>query len=148
MSETIIRHFFFFIQKTIYKLSLTFIYIYFFKNIVQKIPAVYFYLKILVLGAKLFHNIESHRDNLHFSQKIRDPKDIHIELPMLTQTSPLGLLISEKVWNRIPTNRSGQFLNPAGNHPCQSGGHLWAKCHFSIAPISKRIDLFAYDFFA
>src|SRR3989454_825919 len=73
------------------------------------------------------HDVDRGRDQLRVGQRARFAEDVHVELKVLPQPSPLLPLVAEQLRDREPADRLLECLGVRPHHAGEGGRHLGAQ---------------------
>ena len=83
------------------------------------------------------HDVDGGRHQLGISQGTGLADDVHVELEMLPEPSPLLSLVAKQLGDGEPSDRLLERLNPRRDHACQRRRHFRAERDFPVAFVSK-----------
>ncbi len=87
------------------------------------------------------HDVDRGRDELRVGQRARFSQDVHIELKVLPQPSPLLPLVAEQLGDREPADRLLERLRVRPHHAGEGGSHLGAQRDLAPALVLERVQL-------
>jgi len=87
------------------------------------------------------HDVERRRHDLGVGGRARLPDDIHVQLEVLAQPSPLLSLIAEQLGDREPADGFLERLSPRPHHARERRGHLGAQRDLAPAFVLEGVQL-------